>query len=322
MPPKHWLSRRHPLSIILWPISVIFGILRWVRTKFYDWSWFKTHNLPVPVVVVGNVLAGGVGKTPIVIGLVQRLQMMGYKPGVVSRGYGRKSKECLLVQTTSTSDLVGDEPLMIARILNIPVAVAPKRVQAAEALLAQHPECNVILSDDGLQHLALGRDLEIVIFDERGTGNNWLLPAGPLREPWPRKARAATRLTLDNVPRTLANFVTGSDGHPHLLTSIEGKKLHAVAGIAKPEDFFAMLRTAGLILVSTKGYADHHTFADFNPALQPEGIWLCTEKDAVKLWAMYPQVANRIFAAPIAINLDPTFLAVFDATIQALTSRQ
>ena len=321
MPPRHWQSHAHPFALLLWPISKLYGCIRFIRAKFYDWGVFKTHKLSVPVVIVGNVVAGGVGKTPIVMELVQRLLAMGYKPGVVSRGYGRKAKDCQLVTTSSSAKDVGDEPLLIASICKVPVVVASDRVQAAKALLETHPECNVIVSDDGLQHRALGRDIEVVVFDERGVGNNWLLPAGPLREPWPRKALSPVHLMLKSVPRRLADHAIDSIGQPHLLSNLatlSSRPLHAVAGIAKPSAFFDMLRSKGLQLASTTAYADHDSFAKFNPSPDKNALWLCTEKDAVKLWALYPQLAWQILAVPLAIELDATFLAALDATIKAL----
>ncbi|MDI9333685.1 MAG: tetraacyldisaccharide 4'-kinase [Cytophagales bacterium] len=321
MPPRHWQSRRHPFAIALWPVAKVYGCLHWMRTKLYDWGFFKPHTLPVPVVVVGNVMAGGVGKTPIVMALVQRLQAMGYKPGVVSRGYGRTSKECQIVTANSTAEQVGDEPLLIARTRQVPVAVAANRVQAAKALRISHPECNVIVSDDGLQHLALKRDIEIVVCDERGTGNGWLLPAGPLREPWPRQARSAVHLMLQDVPRQLAQSAVDSTGQRYplaALSELKDRPLHAIAGIAKPQAFFAMLTAKGLLLTTATAYADHDSFATFNPAPDQNALWLCTEKDALKLWHRYPHMAWQILAVPLEVELNTTFLAVFDATMHAL----
>lgn len=321
MPPKFWQTRQHPIAVALWPVSKLYGCVRFIRAKLYDWRIFKTHKLSVPVVVVGNVVAGGVGKTPIVLAIVQRLQAQGYKPGVVSRGYGRKASDCQIITSSSTAAEVGDEPLLIAHVCKAPVAVASNRVEAAKALLARYPECNVIVSDDGLQHLALGRDIEVVVFDERSVGNNWLLPAGPLREPWPRKALCTVHLALQNVPRRLADHAIDSTGHFHLLSNLAAlvdRPLHAAAGIAKPEVFFDMLRGQGLTLASATAYTDHDSFAKFNAPIDKNALLLCTEKDAVKLWALYPQIAWQILAVPLLIELDSTFFAALDATIKAL----
>lgn len=320
MPPTYWQSRRNPIAIMLLPASKLFGAVRLVRAKCYDWGIFKTHRLPVPVVVVGNVVAGGVGKTPVVIAIVQHLRALGYQPGVVSRGYGRKATNCQIITSSSTASEVGDEPLLIAHICKAPVAVAADRIEAAKALLARYPLCNVVVSDDGLQHLALGRDIEVVVFDERGVGNNWLMPAGPLREPWPRQTHSPVQLTLKNVPRRLAEHAIDNSGHFHQLSNLAalvGRPLHAIAGIAKPEAFFDMLCDQGLTLASSTPYADHDNFAKFNPTPDKNALWLCTEKDAIKLWALYPQLAWQILAVPLVIELDPTFFAALDATIKA-----
>ncbi len=326
MPPRHWLSRSHPFAMLLNPVAWVFGRLRALRIRFYDFNIFKTHRLPVPIIVVGNIVAGGTGKTPLVMELVQRLLHMGYQPGVVSRGYGRKSKTCQMVSNHSTAAEVGDEPILIARVCQVPVAVASNRVQAAKALLTAHPECNVLVSDDGLQHLALGRDIEIVLFDERGVGNNRLLPAGPLREPWPRKPRCRAHLVLNNVTRSLASYALDESGQQYALSTLTDQALHALAGIAKPDAFFQMLRGQGLTLVSTHAYSDHEDFAKSNMtdmlAASPIAIWLCTEKDAIKLWPRYPEHVHRILAVPLSLELDATFLSVFDVTIQSLMQQQ
>ncbi len=326
MPPHHWLSRSHPLTLLLRPVAWAFGRLRALRERLYDFNIFRTQKLPVPVVVIGNVLAGGVGKTPLVMELVRRLVHMGYQPGVVARGYGRKGKACQVVTSRSTATEVGDEPLLIAQVCQVPVAVAPNRVQAAKALLAAHPQCNVLISDDGLQHLALGRDIEIVLFDERGVGNNYLLPAGPLREPWPRKPRCKTHLVLNHVTRSLADYALDENGQRYPLDTLKDQILHALAGIAKPEMFFQMLRDQGLALASANPYSDHEDFVKSNIekklVASPSVLWLCTEKDAVKLWVSFPEHAYRILAVPLMLDLDATFLSVFDVTIQSLIHQQ
>ena len=182
---KTW-QRRGWLAWLLWPLSWPYGLLVRIRRALYRLDWLTSERLPVPVVVVGNVVAGGAGKTPAVMALVQHLQARGIQVGVISRGYGRRSQECLEVFTDSAIDEVGDEPALIRRRTSAPVFVAAKRAQAGRALLDQHPQIQLIVCDDGLQHLQLQRDLEIGVFDDRGVGNGFLLPAGPLREPWPR----------------------------------------------------------------------------------------------------------------------------------------
>jgi tetraacyldisaccharide 4'-kinase len=182
---RAWL-RRGALPWLLLPASLLFGLVVAIRRAAYRLGWMRSTRVPVPVVVVGNVVAGGSGKTPIVIALVRHLRARGIAAGVVSRGYGRRTADCREVRATDAPEDTGDEPLLIARETGAPVFVAPRRADAARALLAAHPSTRVIVSDDGLQHYGLERDVEVCVFDERGIGNGWLLPAGPLREGWPR----------------------------------------------------------------------------------------------------------------------------------------
>ena len=184
--PAIWQSRNWA-ACLLWPLSLLYGAV-W-RSKQRRALRQPAAPLPIPVLVVGNVIAGGAGKTPTTIAVVQHFQSLGVAVGVISRGYGRRSDapECMAVAASSAAADVGDEPLLIHRRTAAPVAVCAKRVQAAHALLQQHPQTQLLICDDGLQHLALPRDGEICVMDERGIGNGWLLPAGPLREPWPRK---------------------------------------------------------------------------------------------------------------------------------------
>lgn len=322
-----------------WLLRLLAGLyagLDACRRKLYDWGIFKTHRLAVPVIVVGNVVVGGTGKTPVVMELVKRLQRMGYRPGVISRGYGRTRRrghpgrrDEQLVLAHSTSQEVGDEPLLIARRCGVPVVVGAKRVEAARLLLKAYPDCNVLVSDDALQHLALARDVEVVLFDERGVGNQQLLPAGPLREVWPREPHCRAHLVLYQVPRSLSKDGLLSDGTSMPLADIAAHQpLYALAGIAKPERFFEMLRmqlaTLGLSIQSTHAYPDHADFSMPEVAKllssQPQALWLCTEKDAVKLWPLYPEHAKRIVATPLLIQLDASFLSVWDATVESLLS--
>ena len=168
----------------------MYGALVALRGWLYRVRAFKTRQVAAKVLVVGNVVAGGAGKTPVVMALVSHLQARGLQVGVVSRGYGRRTQDCREVLATSLANEVGDEPALIKQICNAPVFVAIKRLDAAAALLAKYPQTQVIVCDDGLQHHALHRDLEVCVFDDRGIGNGFLLPAGPLREPWPRSSHS------------------------------------------------------------------------------------------------------------------------------------
>ncbi len=333
-----WL-RRGMLACLLWPLSRLYGLLAELRRLAFRAGYFRSERLPLPVVVVGNVVAGGAGKTPAVIALVQHLQARGLQVGVVSRGYGRTSAHCLEVLPGTPIDESGDEPALIRRATGAPVFVASRRTEAARALLAAHRATQVIVCDDGLQHYALQRDVEIAVFDERGVGNGWLLPAGPLREPWPERRQRGVRaggrgidlvlhtgghtaLTgFSGVPgfgstRRLAGHALRADGSRVALESLAGRPLLALAGIAKPEAFFAMLRARGLVLAETRALPDHYSF-DSYPRPQDKGYTvICTEKDAVKL---FPRQAD-VLAVPLEFSPEPAFFTALDALLAPLLS--
>ena len=333
------------LSLALLPISWVFGGLLTLRRWLYQVGIFKQQTLPVPVIVVGNVMVGGVGKTPITIALVQHLSAQGWVVGVLSRGYGRQTSSdphsIQAVHHNSTAAEVGDEPLLIARSCQVPVFVGSDRVAAGRTLLSAHPHVQVLVCDDGLQHWQLARDLELCVFDERGVGNGRLLPAGPLRESWPRptwrsqlfKTASACWVikaggeSVDHtfaVQRRLADFAHQANGTQRALQSWKDTPVQALAGIAKPEVFFAMLRDQGLTLSHTHALPDHAGLQDL-PASVFQGDLLCTEKDAVKLWPAQPNV----WAVPLITTL-PTelllaidqFLATADATKLSSTHGQ
>ena len=322
--------KRGPLAYLLWPISQIYRALVYGRRQLYRWGLKRSHKVDALVVVVGNVVAGGAGKTPTVITIVHHLTAQGYSVGVVSRGYGRTSHACLEVSADATPQEVGDEPLLIQHATHVPVFVANTRIAAAQALLAQYPQIEVIVCDDGLQHYALHRDLEVCVFDNRGCGNHWLLPAGPLRESWPRKplrqagqnnARFLVLHTGDQPPfegfhatRSLADFGIKSDGSTVSLSTLakqDGPALLALAGIARPEEFFAMLRAMGLHLSQTVALPDHYTFDSALPN-EYEGYQLiCTEKDARKLWQLTPNA----LAVPLQLHIEPAFFLALNERI-------
>jgi tetraacyldisaccharide 4'-kinase len=324
-----WQSPTHPLIRVLQPLA---GLLQWLaRQRARRWRE-RRQQLPVPVVVVGNLLVGGTGKTPVLIALVQQLQARGWRPGVISRGYGvRIGPRPRLSDKGAAAHQIGDEPALIAASTGVPVAVHPDRPRAAQALLAAHPELDVILSDDGLQHVALWRDVELLVTDERGWGNGHCLPAGPLREPvaralsvdalignglepqWPGEphhaharrfrmnlvARQAIRL-IDNASSAL----TASDWQ----TLSQQGLLHAMAGIGRPGRFFSLLKRHG-IQAYEHYLDDHHAFtaADFQ-GIPPNARILVTDKDAVKL-----KVFNdaRIWRVPVQATFEPDDLIVW-----------
>jgi tetraacyldisaccharide 4'-kinase len=261
--------------------------------------------------------------------LVQYLSAQGLRVGVLSRGYGRKCSAIQAVTPNSTADEVGDEPLLIARNCQVPVYVGAHRAKAGRLLLSQHPDVQMVVCDDGLQHWQLARDLEICVFDERHVGNAHLLPAGPLRESWPRQAwhAPATRAPIPclvvntadkagpnefNVHRSLADFALQADGTQRPLSSWHNTAVSALAGIAKPEVFFAMLRAKGLALSHTVSLPDHADVQALASHVM-QGDVLCTEKDAVKLWPHHP----KVWAVPLQTELPPELRQAIDTHLHA-----
>ena len=326
---RSW-RQRGALAWALWPLSRLYALLVALRRTLYRTGLLRSRHPGRPVIVVGNVIVGGAGKTPVVIATVQHLQAHGWRPGVISRGYGRSTRDCREVLPRSLPGEVGDEPALIAQACGVPVVVAAQRNQAAQALLAAHPHVDVIVCDDGLQHWALARDIDICVFNDQGTGNGFLLPAGPLREPWPRQAwfgrpwPRAVDLVLHagpaprgNVPafflqRQLADYAVRADGTQVPLASLRGQPLLALAAIARPEDFFAMLRAQGLTLAECIALPDHFDFDSWKRPASKRYNLICTEKDAIKLWRLHPDA----LAVPLKVRIDPGFFAALDALLQ------
>ena len=293
--PAFWQRRGWPACLLL-PLGGLFWLFAGLRRLAYRRGWLPAHQVGVPVVVVGNLGAGGAGKTPLVMRLVDDLRQTGHVPGVISRGYGGHVRGTQLVDAESDPAAVGDEPVLIARVAACPVAVGRDRVAAARLLRSQHPAVDVILSDDGLQHYALARDIEIVVVNgEAGFGNAWPLPAGPLREPLARLKRADAVVLMQRPgvppprlehPRVFA--VAPRAGRIYSLVrpgaSLEAagqtRNIVAVAGIARPQQFFRTLEGLGFILAEQRAFPDHHVFraADLAAGLPV----VMTEKDAVK----------------------------------------
>lgn len=293
-----WLLRRWygsgPIRLLI-PFSWLFILLSAIRRTCYRRGIFRSVRLPVPVIVIGNITLGGTGKTPLVIWLSQALQARGHRPGIVTRGYGGKSAHWPLpVTATTAAALAGDEAVLLARTTGLPVTAGPDRVAAARQLLHDQ-SVNVIVSDDGLQHYRLGRDLRIVTLDgERGCGNGWRLPAGPLRESAAAVKQAdvvvcKSRLPagMDLPPHTpvmrmrLTEAVRLRDGLRVPLANFRGRSVHSIAGIGHPEQFFALLSAAG-IEVEAHAFPDHSGLTRRDLSFGDDRPVFMTEKDAVR----------------------------------------
>lgn len=337
---KSWYRTdgKDALSWALLDASWFYRGLVALRKKMYASGVLHSTRLPVPVIVVGNVIAGGSGKTPIVIELAKWLNRIGFSVGIVSRGYGRQGSAVLEVTANTPISASGDEPALIRSAQSAPVFVGSDRAEAAQALLAAYPQTQVILSDDGLQHLALQRDIEICVFDERGVGNGRLLPAGPLREPWPRafpNAREPWPRAVDFIlhrggfesaaspsfalQRQLADHALAFDGSRIALTELQQPDQIALAGIAEPEAFFSMLRERGVALQETLALPDHNDFDSVPRGIHEGQTLICTEKDAVKLWKMPLAQKCRILAVPLVVTLPEGF---YSALLEKLSSLQ
>ncbi|MBS7808356.1 tetraacyldisaccharide 4'-kinase [Variovorax sp. PCZ-1] len=309
---KSWYSSKKDwLSLLFLDVSWVYGGLIKLRRKLYASGVMHSTRIPAPVIVIGNVIAGGAGKTPIVMALAKLLQDQGWQPGIVSRGYGRKSGSVIEVLADTPVTESGDEPALMRSVLTAPIFVGKDRTDAASALLAAHPQTDVILCDDGLQHLALQRDIEICVFEERGIGNGRLLPAGPLREPWPREVdfilhRGGFEAGF-HIERRLADHAVHPDGTRIPLTDLAQHDLTALAGIANPESFFSMLRERGLNLKETLPLPDHYDFSSTSRTFHQGEQLICTEKDAVKLWKTPLAQQCTILAVPLQVHLPDTF---------------
>jgi tetraacyldisaccharide 4'-kinase len=283
--------RPNPFGLVLRPLSWLYRTLVMLRRRAYVRGWLEVRRLPVPVIVVGNVTVGGTGKTPLVIWLVDLLRREGFAPGIVSRGYkGQARNWPQEVRPDGDPVMVGDEAIVLARRCHCPVVVGPSRVDAAEALLARHA-CDVVVSDDGLQHHALARDIEIVVIDGvRRFGNGQCLPAGPLREPIAR-AREADFVVVNEgaafppeyTMTMVATRLVGvrDEGAARSIESFTPRKVHAVAGIGHPERFFRRLRDLDFEIIAHP-FPDHHSFRPSDLDFQDGLPVIMTEKDAVK----------------------------------------
>ncbi|MGC1854985.1 MAG: tetraacyldisaccharide 4'-kinase [Candidatus Aquirickettsiella sp.] len=307
------LQKKKFLAYLLWPLSLFYGIFIYLRRKLYQLHLLKINNLSVPVIVVGNITVGGTGKTPVVIALARFLKDKGWRPGIISRGYGGNTQHfpCLVHQNSNARE-VGDEPLLIVQHTGCPTIIDPNRSRGAKSLL-KRSNCNIVISDDGLQHLSLGRNIEIVVVDgERRFGNNFCLPAGPLREPASRlnsvdfvisKGTAqANEFKLSLIPDYFYQLIQAKN--KQTAKYFQDKKIHAVAGIGNPDQFFSSLRKLGLKIIEHP-FPDHYLFKprDFNYG--NDAIIIMTEKDAVKCVGF---VDARLWCLKTKTEIDSQFL--------------
>jgi len=305
--------KRGPAALALWPFGLLFALLSRLRRTAYQLGLLTTVHLPVPVIVVGNIIAGGAGKTPLTLWLAIQLTAAGRKPGIVSRGYGGNSMAVRKVGAGATASDVGDEPLLLAQRTNCPVYVGTDRVAAAQALLAENPDCDLILCDDGLQHYRLARTVEIAVIDRRGLMNGWPLPAGPLREPASRLGSVDAIVLNGEASAPVAEVpvfrmqLAGERFHrledpgiTCMANDLTGCKLHAVAGIGEPQRFFDHLTALGLDFVA-HAFPDHHHYTSTDLSFAGDAI-LMTEKDALKCAGLTPL---PIWVLPVEARIEP-----------------
>jgi tetraacyldisaccharide 4'-kinase len=295
-------------------VGAIFAGVAAMRRVLYRTGLLPSHQLTVPVIVVGNITAGGTGKTPLVLWVCDFLREQGFTPGVISRGYGGPGRT-MAVTPASAPEATGDEPILLAQRSRCPVWIGRDRVAAARALRAANPACNVIVSDDGLQHYALRRDCEIAVLDgRRGIGNRLPLPAGPLRESRARLARVdAIVVTGDGAAPTVAGpaFAMALEGaqfrnllNPHFQRDpgdFHGQRVHAIAGIGNPARFFDHLQKLGLSFAA-HAFPDHHAYAPSDLEFSDADAVIMTEKDAIKCLRF---AREHHWVLPVNARVDP-----------------
>ena len=324
-PLDHYWYSTNLISLLLLPLSGLFCLLSRLRVMLYRLGILKSFKAPVPVIIVGNISVGGTGKTPLIIELVKQLKAKGFKPGVISRGYGGKAGSWpQKVTQTTTAELVGDEPQLIFDQTACPVVVGPDRRKTVTRLLNEFA-CDIVLSDDGMQHYALQRDIEIAVVDaQREFGNGFCLPSGPLRETVSRLQQVdlvilnggtedqyAFSMQADNC------LSAGSETSSHealSLSDFAGKTVHAIAGIGNPERFFSMLKQHDIDVIP-HAFADHYNYQQADLLFNDQNPVLMTEKDAVKCKAY--TLANH-WSVPVTIKLTPVAQEKINQLIDSL----
>ncbi len=320
---------------LLYPLSALHGLARAVAVGAYRIGLKRAQRVGLPVVVIGNLYAGGTGKTPLLIEVVRSLRQRGWHPGVVSRGYGGSATQACLVSAASSASECGDEPLLIASATGAPVAIGRDRVAAARLLHNTHPSCDVLITDDGLQHRRLARDVEIAVIHPRGLGNGWLLPAGPLRDP-PRRLRQVDAVVFNGRVQPVRIFSPFFRMHTSIVEAYSLARperrvmladlahsqtrapLHVLAacGIGTPEQFFLMLKELGLRF-DPLALPDHFAFRGNPFPLAGYERILITEKDAVKCRVDRALAHDeRLWVVPLRASLDPQLTDLIESRLQ------
>jgi len=296
-------------------LSAVFLLISFIRKTLYEFNFLKSYKLKIPVIVVGNITSGGTGKTPLIIYLANELKKNGYRPGIISRGYGSKSEGVMEVSQKSDVAQAGDEPMLIQKHTHLPVFVSKDRVLAAKTLVKKYAKTDVILSDDGIQHYRLRRDLEVLVIDgTRKFGNGYLLPAGPLRE-FRSKLKTVDAIVCNHKKVIDGSYLMKYTGHLLInlktnkkihLNNLSLKNIHAIAGIGNPDRFFDYLKTYN-ILFSSSVFQDHYKFSkkDFRD-MNDKNI-IMTEKDAVKCQQFS---RNNFWYLPVIAEVDSKFTDV------------
>ena len=319
MTPSETLTKIHYskslVSLLLLPLSAVFLLISFIRKTLYQFNFLKSFKLKIPVIVVGNITSGGTGKTPLIIYLANELKKNGYRPGIISRGYGSKTEGVMEVSQKSDVAEAGDEPMLIQKHTHLPVFVSKDRVLAAKTLVKKYAKTDVILSDDGIQHYRLRRDLEVLVIDgTRKFGNGYLLPAGPLRE-FRSKLKTVDAIVCNHKKVIDGSYLMKYTGHLLInlktnkkihLNNLSLKNIHAIAGIGNPDRFFDYLKTFNIVFNSST-FQDHYKFSkkDFRD-MNDKNI-IMTEKDAVKCQKFS---RNNFWYLPVIAEVDSKFTDV------------
>lgn len=298
-----WLWSINPLSLVLWPLSIVFCVLVYIRHWLYQRNWLQSTRIGKPVIIVGNISVGGNGKTPVVQSLVKLLKTKGYSPAILTRGYKSDYEgQTVILKPSQTSDRAGDEANMLSELCDCPIAVGADRVKTGTELLQQFPDVTIVIADDGLQHYALARDMEIIVVRQLALGNGFCLPAGPLRESRRRLQHCDLVVNRDSADIS-ENFGECwnllQPEQKRDLDFFRGQKVVAMAAIGFPDSFFDALRSRGIEL-ETLAFADHHAFCAHDLPDDTSLPLLITHKDAVKIRSFATQ---NIWVVPLELTL-------------------